>query len=123
MATPPPKKPRLVRPDLPPPRVVPFPGSPVAPTDDPVIGLTIARCKIEERIGEGKTSVVYRATHTALGMPVAVKILHPAVLEFPDIVAQFENEARAIAKLDHPNVLKIFDVSTEGGRHCIVMEL
>ena len=55
---------------------------------DPLIGRMVARCKIEARIGEGKTSVVYRATHTALGMQVAVKILHPEVLEFPEIVAR-----------------------------------
>jgi serine/threonine-protein kinase len=90
---------------------------------DPLIGQTVARCRIEARIGEGRTSVVYRAMHEALNRPVAVKILLPEVLQFPDVVAKFEAEARAIAKIDHENILKIYDVSTEGGRHSIVMEL
>jgi serine/threonine-protein kinase len=92
-------------------------------TKDALVGQVIARCAIEARIGEGRTSVVYRATHTALGIPVAVKILKPAVLAYPEIVSQFENEARSLARLDHPNVLKIYDVASEGDRHGIVMEL
>jgi serine/threonine-protein kinase len=95
----------------------------VALSDDPLLGQTVARCRIEARIGGGRTSVVYRATHGSLGVPVAVKLLKPAVLAFPEIVAKFEVEARAIAKLDHPNVLKIYDVVAEGDRHAIVMEL
>src|SRR5262245_36041152 len=91
--------------------------------NDPLIGQTVARCRIDMRIGEGRTSVVYRATHGSLGIPVAVKILKPAVLAFPEIVSKFEIEARAIARLDHPNVLKIYDVAAEGDRHSIVMEL
>lgn len=90
---------------------------------DPHIGTMVGRCKILERIGQGKTAVVYRAENVSLGLPVAVKILHPSILEFPDLVAKFEAEARAIAKLDHPNVLKIYDVLTEGDVHAIVMEL
>ena len=99
------------------------PASAPPPGKDPLIGTTVARCKILERIGQGKTAVVYRAEHLALNLPVAVKILHPSILEFPELVLKFEAEARAIARLDHPNVLKIYDVFTEGDNHAIVMEL
>ncbi len=100
------------------------PGKAAAPrSTDPLIGKTVARCHIEAPIGAGKTSRVYRATHTALQTRVAVKVLQPEVLKFPQIVAKFEQEARAVARLDHPNVVKIYDVSSEGDLHCIVMEL
>ena len=91
---------------------------------DPLIGKTIARCKIESKIGEGRTSRVYRAMHTALDAPVAVKVLQPEVLKHPAIVVKFEQEARALASFDHPNVVKIYDVvAEEGDVHAIVMEL
>jgi serine/threonine-protein kinase len=91
---------------------------------DRLIGRTIARCRIESKIGEGRTSRVYRAIHTALDAPVAVKVLLPHVLQHPAIVVKFEQEARALAKLDHPNVVKIYDVvAEEGDIHAIVMEL
>ena len=99
------------------------PSAAPPPGKDPLIGTIVARCKILERIGQGKTAVVYRAEHLALNLPVAVKILHPSILEFPELVQKFEAEARAIARLDHPNVLKIYDVRTEGDNHAIVMEL
>lgn len=99
------------------------PSAAPPPGKDPLIGTTVARCKIFERIGQGKTAVVYRAEHLALNLPVAVKILHPSILEFPELVQKFEAEARAIARLDHANVLKIYDVHTEGDVHAIVMEL
>lgn len=90
---------------------------------DPHLGRILGRCRIDAKIGQGKTATVYRAEHTALGRLVAVKILLPEVLEHPQLVAKFEAEARAIARLDHPNVLKIYDVFVEGSNHGIVMEL
>jgi len=117
---------------------VPVPAKPVAPVavvpkptvrpppqptgPDPRVGTQIARCKIIERVGVGRTSVVYRAHHEGLGKDVAIKILSEEVLQLPEVVAKFEQEARAIARLDHPNVLKIYDVVTEGETHGIVME-
>src|SRR5262245_21812062 len=103
-------------------------AAPAAPAakgpPDPLIGRTIARCKIESKIGEGKTSRVYKAMHTALDTAVAVKVLQPEVLKHPELVVKFEQEARALARLDHPNVVKIYDVAAEEGDvHAIVMEL
>src|SRR5262245_52053486 len=103
-------------------------AAPAAPASkgppDPLIGRTIARCKIESKIGEGKTSRVYKAMHTALDTAVAVKVLQPEVLKHPELVVKFEQEARALARLDHPNVVKIYDVAAEEGDvHAIVMEL
>src|SRR5690606_9658751 len=101
----------------------PPPNAAAAKGPDPFLGRTIGRCKILEKIGAGRTATVYRAHHEGLGTDVAVKILLPEILKFPEVVAKFEAEARAIARLDHPNVLKIYDVVGEGDARGIVMEL
>ncbi len=107
-----------------PPRGAAAPAPAPAPApEDPFLGKVVGRCRLEARIGAGKTSIVYRATHTGLNRPVAVKILQSAVLRFPEVVAKFDEEARAVARLDHENILKIYDVVTEGNVHGIVMEL
>ncbi len=90
---------------------------------DPFLGRTVGRCKILAKIGQGRTATVYRAHHEGLGTDVAVKILLPEILKYPEVVAKFEAEARAIARLDHPNILKIYDVVGEGDARGIVMEL
>ncbi|MFO0934474.1 MAG: serine/threonine-protein kinase [Planctomycetota bacterium] len=101
----------------------PAPNAAAAKGPDPFLGRTIGRCKILEKIGAGRTATVYRAHHEGLGTDVAVKILLPEILKFPEVVAKFEAEARAIARLDHPNVLKIYDVVGDGDARGIVMEL
>jgi serine/threonine-protein kinase len=88
-----------------------------------LIGRVLARCKLEARIGIGRTAVVYRAHHEALDATVAVKILLPEAAAKEEIVQSFETEARAIARIDNENVLKIYDVGAEGDLHYIVMEL
>jgi tRNA A-37 threonylcarbamoyl transferase component Bud32 len=113
-----PAKPAAAVPAKPPP-----PNAAAARGPDPFLGRTIGRCKILEKIGAGRTATVYRAHHEGLGTDVAVKILLPEILKFPEVVSKFEAEARAIARLDHPNVLKIYDVVGEGDARGIVMEL
>jgi serine/threonine-protein kinase len=105
------------------------PGRPVRPTAvkpgsaDPLIGRVLGRCRLLERIGHGRTAVVYRAHHEALDATVAVKILLSAAANNPELVGNFESEARAIARIDNENVLKIYDVGSEGSLHYLVMEL
>ena len=101
----------------------PPPAAAAARAPDPFLGRTVGRCKILAKIGQGRTATVYRAHHEGLGTDVAVKILLPEILKYPEVVAKFEAEARAIARLDHPNILKIYDVVGEGDARGIVMEL
>jgi DNA-binding winged helix-turn-helix (wHTH) protein/dienelactone hydrolase len=81
----------------------------------PRIGATLSRYKIVEKLGEGGMGVVYRARDTALDRDVAVKVLAERVAGDQERVARFEREAKAIAKLSHPNILYIHDFGTEGG--------
>ena len=66
---------------------------------------------------------VYRARDTKLGRDVAVKVLPEAIAQHPDVLARFEREARAVAALNHPNILGIYDFGNERGVAFAVMEL
>ena len=66
---------------------------------------------------------VYRARDPRLGRDVAIKVLPPAFSEDRDRLKRFEQEARAAAALNHPNILAVFDVGTEAGSAYIVSEL
>ncbi|MFI5402604.1 MAG: serine/threonine protein kinase, partial [Planctomycetota bacterium] len=90
---------------------------------DPLIGQTLGKCKILKFIGQGRTSAVYRATYIPLKRTVAVKVLQPEMTKFPAVVRVFQQEGRAVAALDHENVMKIYDVGEDQGRHYLVLEL
>jgi serine/threonine-protein kinase len=88
-----------------------------------MIGTSISRYDILEELGQGGMSVVYLAQDTALSREVALKILHEHLAKKPDNRKRFRREAEAIARLRHPNILDVYDVSDESnGRSFIVME-
>ena len=81
------------------------------PAPDPLIGRTLLHYRVIERIGQGGMSVVYRGHDEHLQRDVAVKVLHPFLAEKPECRTRLVREARAVARLEHPNVLKVFDFS------------
>jgi eukaryotic-like serine/threonine-protein kinase len=82
------------------------------------------RYELENRLGAGGMSTVFRARDTVLERPVAVKLLAEHLAEDEAFVARFRREALAAAKLQHPNIVQVFDSGEdkESGRHYIVME-
>jgi serine/threonine protein kinase len=88
-----------------------------------MIGTTFSHYRIVEKIGEGGMGEVYRAHDERLDRDVAVKVLHESVAQDPDRIGRFEREAKAVAKLDHPDILAIHDFGTEGGVTYSVTEL
>jgi serine/threonine-protein kinase len=79
--------------------------------------------QIERFIGRGSMACVYKARHTALERPCALKIIDAAlVARQPNIRQQFEAEARAVANLLHPHIVMIYNQGTAGGHHFIEME-
>ena len=88
-----------------------------------LIGRTLGHYRIVEKIGEGGMGEVYRAHDERLDREVAVKVLPQEVAEKPDRLARFETEAKAVAKLDHPNILAIHDFGTKEGVTYAVTEL
>jgi eukaryotic-like serine/threonine-protein kinase len=74
-------------------------------------GVPLGPYEIQSALGAGGMGEVYRARDRRLGRDVAIKVLPQTVAADPSRLRQFEQEARAIAALSHPNVLTIFDVA------------
>jgi len=81
------------------------------------------RYELLELFGKGSFAEVYRARQITLQRDVAVKILSESASEDTDLVKRFHREAEAIARLDHPHIVKIFDHGFEDGIHYYVMNL
>jgi serine/threonine protein kinase len=89
----------------------------------PAIGSVIDKYRIEELLGTGGFAAVYRATHLLLRIPVALKLLKPKVLKQRPLLAELLcEEARFAAQLNHPNVVRVFDVTHNPKITYIVME-
>jgi serine/threonine-protein kinase len=80
------------------------------------------RYEILEVLGSGGTSVVYKAKDIILNRPVTIKILREQFAKDEKFVTRFRNEAQAVAKLSHPNIVNIYDVAFSEGMHYLVME-
>jgi tetratricopeptide (TPR) repeat protein/predicted Ser/Thr protein kinase/TolB-like protein len=87
-----------------------------------MIGETIDRYQVVEKLGEGGMGVVYRARDTLLGRFVALKALPSLVADDPARRRRFIDEAKAASTLQHPGIVAIHDVVQAGGRDYIVME-
>lgn len=86
-------------------------------------GTRLGHYEVKERLGVGGMAVVYRAVQSSLGREVALKVLAPALTEDPEFLMRFENEARTLASLDHPNILAIIDFDTIDGTTFLTMPL
>ena len=87
-----------------------------------MIGRLILNYKITAVIGEGGMGSVYLAEHTQVDRKVAVKVLLPQYLKNPEIKQRFKNEASLLAKLQHPNIVSLFDFSEEESGLYLIME-
>ena len=88
-----------------------------------LIGRTLGHYRIVDKIGEGGMGVVYLAHDESLDRDVAVKVLPEEVAQNADRLTRFEREAKAVAKLSHPNILDIHDYGYEGEMTYAVTEL
>ncbi len=86
-------------------------------------GTRLGPYEVVSRLGAGGMGEVWRARDARLGRDVAVKVIHPDLAADADRLARFEQEARAAASIDHPNVLVVHDVGVHEGSPYIVSEL
>ena len=86
-----------------------------------LVGQEISGCEILQKVAVGGMGSVYKARHKALDRIVCVKILSPALTNDKKAVELFLTEARAIAELEHPNIVQVFNVGKEKGYYFIVM--
>ena len=85
-------------------------------------GFFLGQYKLLSHLGKGGMSSVYLAEHIHMHRRVAVKVLPKGRMEDPAYVARFYQEAKAAAALDHPNIVRAYDVNNEGKTHYLVME-
>jgi eukaryotic-like serine/threonine-protein kinase len=84
----------------------------------------IEKYEVHEEIGHGGMATVYRAHDKRLARDVAVKVIHRHLRESTEIAARFVSEARAVAKLKHPNIVEVYDVSEQDAdERYLVVEL
>ncbi|HEX4963545.1 MAG TPA: FG-GAP-like repeat-containing protein [Thermoanaerobaculia bacterium] len=79
--------------------------------------------RLQELLGEGGMGAVYRARNVVTGKTVALKVLHPWMMETEEHRVRFLREGRILARLEHPNVVKVFETGEVDGRGYISMEL
>ena len=99
-------------------------GADTALSEDPRVGQRFGAYRLMGALGRGSMGSVYRAEHEVIGKPVAVKILHPRLMDHPEVRQRFMVEARAASLLRHPGVVDVTDFGTSpDGCPFMVMEL
>jgi len=73
----------------------------------------LSKYELLEELGHGGMATVYRARDPRLGRDVAIKVIHRHLRESPEVAARFRSEALAVAKVKHPNIVEVYDVSAE----------
>src|SRR5256885_10294397 len=86
-----------------------------------LIGRQIGRYKILEQLGQGGMSVVYKGLDTALDREVAVKVLHPHLAGKEESRKRLAREAKAVARLHHPNILEVYDFAAAEAQDAFIV--
>jgi serine/threonine-protein kinase len=86
------------------------------------VGENVGPYRIVEQLGQGGMATVFKAYHASLDRYVALKALHPAFNQDPNFEARFQREARVVAKLEHPNIVPVYDYAEHEKRPYLVMK-
>jgi len=86
------------------------------------VGVNVGPYRIIEQLGQGGMATVFKSYHASLDRYVAIKALHPAFNQDVNFEARFQREARVVAKLEHPNIVPIYDYAEHEKRPYLVMK-
>ncbi|OQX61075.1 MAG: hypothetical protein B5M51_08870 [Anaerolinea sp. 4484_236] len=87
-----------------------------------MLGENVGPYRLIEQLGQGGMATVFKAYHARLDRYVAIKALHPAFMTDPNFEARFQREARVVARLEHPNIVPIYDFAEHEGRPYLVLK-
>ena len=87
-----------------------------------LVGTTLGKYQILEQLGQGGMAEVYKAYQPSLNRHVAIKVMHSYLANDADFVQRFEREATAVARLRHPNLIRVYDFAHDGQQSYMVME-
>ncbi len=87
-----------------------------------LVGKTLGKYRLVEKLGQGGMAQVYKAYQPDLDRYVAIKILHPHLTGDEDFAERFRREARAVAALEHPHIVRVYDFDTDEDMAFLVME-
>ena len=90
--------------------------------NDPLIGKQVGAYLIQGKLGEGGMAQVYKAWHARLRRDVAIKVILPQVADKAGFRERFEREAQLIARLEHQNIVAVYDFGEEGNLTYLVMQ-
>ncbi|MBI2331494.1 MAG: serine/threonine protein kinase [Chloroflexi bacterium] len=85
-------------------------------------GANVGPYQVMEQLGQGGMASVYKAYHAALDRYVALKVLHQAFNEDSTFISRFQREARVVARLEHSNIVPVYDYAEHEGRPYLVMK-
>jgi serine/threonine protein kinase len=107
-------------PPLPAPAAAPV--EPAVETVDPHLGRSFGGYVLERKVGQGGMGLVYQGRQVRLDRVVAVKVLNRALNENQEFIKRFEREAKSIAKINHPNIVAVYDFGSQDGNWYMVCE-
>ena len=82
----------------------------------------LGKYELHEQLGKGGFGTVFRATDTVLGVDRALKVLHPALVADDTFISRFKQEAQIAARLEHPNLVPVYDFGETDGRYYLAMK-
>jgi len=93
------------------------------PVPELVGRVVLGKYSVEAKLGQGAMGTVFRGRHVDNASEVAIKVLHAHLVDQPVMLERFRREAKAAARLHHPNVVRVLELGTSGGAQLMVLEL